>query len=135
LKLTSAAAQQSMSNLDPTPLLGTRERPRRDRVLSTLANFLPALNALGLDDVRLFGSVARDEASSTSDIDLLATVKDTKSLDVDALVNLQGDMSVACRAAVNLCLLGVDRHSVVALCRFHPDLLGHIQGDLIPIGV
>jgi predicted nucleotidyltransferase len=123
-----------MSTLDPTPLLGHRERPRRDQVLTTLAAFAPALAALGLSDVSLFGSVSRDEAHDHSDVDLLATVKDPDQLGVPALVSLQGDMSVACRAAVNLCLLGVDRHSVVCLARFHPDLLGHIQGDLLAIG-
>jgi predicted nucleotidyltransferase len=122
-----------MSTLDPTPLLGPRERPQRDRILATLRTFAPALAALGLTKISLFGSVARDEAHEQSDVDLLACVEDPKNLDVPALVTLQSEMSIACRSAVTIVMLGVDRHSLVCLARFHPDLLRHIQPDLLPL--
>jgi predicted nucleotidyltransferase len=122
-----------MSKLDPTPLLGTRERPRRDRVLTTLSAFAPALAAVGLSDVCLFGSVARDEATEKSDVDILATVREADKFNLKALVSVQSELALALRAAPNFVLVGVDRHSVVAVCRFHPGLLEHVSADLIVI--
>jgi predicted nucleotidyltransferase len=43
-----------------------------DRILAILRNHAPELQAAGLAHLRLFGSVARGEATPTSDIDLMA---------------------------------------------------------------
>ena len=48
----------------------------RDQVLSLLRQALPELRTkYGLQDLSIFGSVARDEARPGSDVDLLATYK------------------------------------------------------------
>lgn len=44
---------------------------RREEVLTVLSQQRPRLAELGVKSLRLFGSVARDEASTTSDVDLL----------------------------------------------------------------
>lgn len=43
----------------------------RDRALQILNDILPQLREYGVRDVALFGSVARNEAAATSDIDIL----------------------------------------------------------------
>jgi predicted nucleotidyltransferase len=44
---------------------------QRDKVLSTIKQHQAALKSLGVRSLALFGSVARDEATSTSDVDIL----------------------------------------------------------------
>ncbi|ALB42137.1 MULTISPECIES: nucleotidyltransferase [Nostocales] len=44
---------------------------KRDEVLATLAAHREKLQELGVKSLNLFGSVARDEASSDSDVDFL----------------------------------------------------------------
>jgi uncharacterized protein len=43
----------------------------RDDVMTRIRSLLPALSSLGAEDVRLFGSAARDELQEDSDIDVL----------------------------------------------------------------
>jgi len=43
----------------------------RDRALQILQDLLPQLRAYGVRDVALFGSVARNDAGHTSDVDIL----------------------------------------------------------------
>ncbi len=43
----------------------------RDRALKILRGLLPQLREYGVRDVALFGSVVRDDAGDTSDIDIL----------------------------------------------------------------
>ena len=50
---------------------------RRDEVRSILDNHRAELKRLGVKTLRLFGSVARDEASPESDIDLLVEFAET----------------------------------------------------------
>jgi hypothetical protein len=45
--------------------------PTRAEVLSLLATLQPQLTALNVDKLFLFGSVARDQARTDSDVDLL----------------------------------------------------------------
>lgn len=45
----------------------------RQEVLDRLASHRPELTALGVESLALFGSVARDQASPGSDVDLLVT--------------------------------------------------------------
>ena len=44
---------------------------RRKEVIQLLQDHKAKLNELGLHSIRIFGSVARDEATTLSDIDLL----------------------------------------------------------------
>jgi len=48
-------------------------------VLATLTGVLPQLRALGVADVRLFGSVARGDSGPDSDVDVLVHFGDTPS--------------------------------------------------------
>ena len=50
---------------------------RRAEVRSILDSYREELTRLGVKSLRLFGSVARDEASSSSDIDLLVEFEKT----------------------------------------------------------
>lgn len=43
----------------------------RDRALQIIQNLTPQLRACGVRDIALFGSVARDAAGSSSDVDIL----------------------------------------------------------------
>lgn len=49
---------------------------RRHRVLTLLDDHRQELQALGVRSLRLFGSVARDEAAADSDVDLLVDFKE-----------------------------------------------------------
>ena len=44
---------------------------KRDEVLAIVANHQEQLKALGVKSLRLFGSVARDEARPDSDVDFM----------------------------------------------------------------
>jgi predicted nucleotidyltransferase len=44
---------------------------RRDQILSVLREHQPELESHGVSSLALFGSVARDEAGSESDVDIL----------------------------------------------------------------
>ena len=46
---------------------------RRDEVIRLLESQKPNLRRFGVESLRLFGSVARDEASEDSDVDLLVS--------------------------------------------------------------
>ena len=54
----------------------------KQTVISTLLAHQTELQELGIDHLTLFGSVARDEASTDSDVDLLASFN--KKLDESA---------------------------------------------------
>ena len=45
---------------------------KRDRVLQILTAHLQTLKSLGVKSLAIFGSVARDEATPESDVDLLS---------------------------------------------------------------
>ena len=57
------------------------ERMTRDEVLAKLRALKPWLEERGIARVRLFGSYARDEARSDSDIDLLVELEKPLGLD------------------------------------------------------
>ena len=50
---------------------------RREEVLEILESHTAELEQFGVESLRLFGSVARDEADSDSDIDLLVGFKES----------------------------------------------------------
>lgn len=51
----------------------------KEQVISILREHEPELKAAGIVHLRLFGSVARGDASRASDIDLMADLDQTKS--------------------------------------------------------
>ena len=54
---------------------------RRSEVIAHLQAQKESLNALGVEELYLFGSVARDEARDGSDVDLLVEFKGPPSFD------------------------------------------------------
>ena len=73
---------------------------RRDEVLRILANNRKALAARGIKAMRLFGSVARDKASRSSDVDLL--VEFDHSVGLFDLIRLQQDLEKLFDCGVDL---------------------------------
>jgi predicted nucleotidyltransferase len=74
----------------------TLERPsvaERERVLALLHAQEPALRALGVKRLRLFGSVARGEAGPDSDVDLLAELDHSFKFSLIDHVGLEQDLA------------------------------------------
>jgi predicted nucleotidyltransferase len=63
--------------------------PVSDRILATLRHHAPELQAAGVAHLRLFGSVARGEATPASDIDLLADFTPGKRISLITLGGLE----------------------------------------------
>lgn len=75
--------------------------PTRETVLTTLRHFLPEWKRdYPIASLRLFGSFARNEQTSSSDIDLL--VDFTESIDAFAFVDLAERMETALKRPVDL---------------------------------
>jgi hypothetical protein len=62
-------------------------------VIQTLRNHEPELKAAGIVHLRLFGSVARNEASARSDVDLVADFDQSKRLTLLSMVRLENRLS------------------------------------------
>jgi len=65
----------------------------KDRVVSILQQHAPELKAAGVAHLRLFGSVARGEASSQSDVDLMADFDKSKRLTLVTVGSLQARLT------------------------------------------
>lgn len=76
--------------------------PSRESILATLREHSAELHAAGLQHLRLFGSVARNEATSTSDVDLLADFDSSKRLSLLTISRLQGRLTEILGANVDL---------------------------------
>jgi len=73
---------------------------RRDEAIGKLRELRPLLTRHGVKRLRIYGSVARDEASSASDLDLIVDYKTTP--DLLEFVALQQDLSDALGVRVDL---------------------------------
>lgn len=62
-------------------------------VIQTLRLHEPELRAAGIVHLRLFGSVARGEASAESDVDLMADIDRSKRLTLFSLAGLENRLS------------------------------------------
>jgi predicted nucleotidyltransferase len=62
-------------------------------VIETLRRHEPELRAAGIVHLRLFGSVARGEESSQSDVDLMADLDRTKRLSLVGMAHLENRLS------------------------------------------
>ena len=70
---------------------------KRNVILKRLAGLKPELNELGIKSLAIFGSVARDEARSGSDVDLLVEFHRTPDLIEFAGVKLRLEELLGCR--------------------------------------
>lgn len=61
----------------------------RERILGILREHEPELKASGVVHLRLFGSVARGESTSSSDVDLLAEFDQVKPLTLQSLAKIE----------------------------------------------
>jgi predicted nucleotidyltransferase len=62
-------------------------------VIQTLRLHEPELRAAGIVHLRLFGSVARGEASAESDVDLMADIDRSKRLTLFSMAGLENRLS------------------------------------------
>ena len=75
---------------------------QRDAALARLRPMEPELRRQGLSALFLFGSVARDEASDTSDVDLLFDVPADVHFSLFDQARIQSELAEALRAGVDL---------------------------------
>jgi predicted nucleotidyltransferase len=75
---------------------------RRDEALRTLKEHEEELRERGVMHLRLFGSVARDEATPESDVDLLAEFDPSVRISLVTLGSLEHRLSVLLDAPVDL---------------------------------
>ena|ERR1700722_3693179 len=74
----------------------------KERILAILRQHAPELKAAGLVHLRVFGSVARGEASAHSDVDLLADFDPAKPLTLVTVGGLQSRLADLLGAKVDL---------------------------------
>ncbi len=74
----------------------------RQQVLRTLREHEPELKAAGIVHLRIFGSVARGDASSSSDVDLMAEFDKSKRLTLVKIGSLQSRLTDMLGAPVEL---------------------------------
>ena len=65
----------------------------KDRVIVILREHAPELKAAGVVHLRIFGSVARGEASNQSDVDLLADFDKSKRLTLFSVGRLESRLA------------------------------------------
>jgi uncharacterized protein len=75
----------------------------RDEVLAKLRQHAPELQAEGILHLALFGSTARNEADTASDVDLMAEYDPNKRLSLLDIVGLQHQLEDLLGAKVDLC--------------------------------
>lgn len=74
----------------------------KGQVIETLRRHEPELKAAGIAHLRLFGSVARGEASERSDVDLIADFDRSKRLTLFGMAHLENRLSDLLGAKVDL---------------------------------
>ncbi len=95
---------------------------RRGEALAILATHQEELEQLGVKSLALFGSVARDEAKSESDVDLLVEFQEGESIGLFELVKLQQHLEALLGCAVDL----------VTLDSLKPRLRDRILNETVP---
>jgi hypothetical protein len=83
-------------------------------VIETLRRHEPELKAAGIVHLSLFGSIARDEASARSDIDLIADFDRSKRLTLYSMAHLENRLSDLLGAKVDLSPAGSMKERVRA---------------------
>jgi len=74
----------------------------RENILSVLRDHAPELREAGLVHLRIFGSVARNQANDESDIDLLADFDRSKQITLVTLGSLESRLSMLLGMKVEL---------------------------------
>jgi predicted nucleotidyltransferase len=74
----------------------------KGQVIETLRIHEPELKAAGIAHLRLFGSVARGDASTRSDVDLIADFDRSKRLTLFGMARLENRLSDLLGAKVDL---------------------------------
>jgi predicted nucleotidyltransferase len=74
----------------------------RERILDILREYEHELKAAGVLHLRLFGSVARGESTSASDVDLLADFDPTKPITLQGLARIEYQLDDLLGAKVDL---------------------------------
>ncbi len=95
----------------------------KEHVLKTLRDHEDELKTLGVEHLTLYGSVARDEADSNSDVDLLASFDEGKHLSLLKVVAIQRRISEVLGHPVDLGELECVK----------PRLKPYIESDLINV--
>jgi uncharacterized protein len=95
----------------------------RERAIATLRQYAPKMRALGIARLSLFGSMARGEAGSKSDVDLLVEVDPESHFTLFELLDLQDDLEA---------LLGRPAHFAFA-SKLRPWLRDEILDEAISI--
>lgn len=75
----------------------------KEEILGILRGHASELQAAGVLHLRLFGSVARGEATAASDVDLIADFDVTKRLTLFSLGGLESRLTEIVGAPVELC--------------------------------
>lgn len=86
----------------------------RRSVIKTLRLHEPELRAAGIVHLRLFGSVARGEESSQSDVDLIADLDRSKRLSLVGMAHLENRLSDLLGVKVDLSPAGTMKETVRA---------------------
>jgi predicted nucleotidyltransferase len=84
----------------------------RDDTLAILRAHKEELNAVGVRSLRIFGSMARDEAGPESDIDLEAAFEDPSALTLLDLVRLERHLASLLGRKVELIQQGTFKEGV-----------------------
>lgn len=79
--------------VDFAPELGQNLSMDRDTVIETLRRHQQELQAAGIVHLRLFGSVARGEATKDSDVDLVADFDRTRRYTLFTMAGLEQQLS------------------------------------------
>jgi predicted nucleotidyltransferase len=95
---------------------------RRDDVLNELRALQAELARLGVAHLFLYGSVARDEATLESDVDLLVEAND-RQFSVFDLVTVRDRLREALAAPVDVHDFGGFRRLATFRARIEPDLI------------
>jgi predicted nucleotidyltransferase len=80
--------------------MDARPAPRRDEILQALREARPLLERFGVEHLSLFGSFARDEGRSDSDVDLL--VEFNRPIGLFEFVRLQRELGARIGRQVEL---------------------------------
>ena len=91
----------------------------RDQILSSIQKNRPALTRLGVASLAIFGSVARGEATSESDIDILVTFQDPVTF--DRYMDLKIYLEDLLKSSVDLVISDV----------LHPRIKPYVEQDTI----
>ncbi|MEQ1710164.1 MAG: nucleotidyltransferase domain-containing protein [Hyphomicrobium sp.] len=75
----------------------------RDQAVSRIKSIEPAIRALGVSSLYLFGSTARNEAKATSDVDIFIDKDPEKSLGFIEFFDLEELLSSTLGTDVDLC--------------------------------